>query len=109
MQRVLEGWTHVPRLDGTDSGESSLPEPSLVAEEEVPENLGHEWRVLHPFEPPTYRDPFYTGIGKGRGRGRGRRELMGERPPETQLEGFGQAQLEDLEEEMVENSILKAP
>ena len=41
VQRVLEGWTGVPPLDGTDSGESSLPEPSLL-EEEVPENLGCE-------------------------------------------------------------------
>ena len=39
VQRVSEGWTNVPPLDGTDSRESSLPEPSLL-EEEVPENLG---------------------------------------------------------------------
>ena len=45
VQRVSEDWTNVPPLDGTDSRESSLPEPSLL-EEEVPENL--EWRVLHP-------------------------------------------------------------
>ena len=48
---VSEGWTKVPPLDGTDSGESSLPEPPIL-EEEVPENLGCEWRVLHPFELP---------------------------------------------------------
>ena len=29
MQRILEGWTHVPPLDGTESGESDLHEPSL--------------------------------------------------------------------------------
>ena len=39
VQRVSEGWTNVPPLDGTDSGESSLPEPFLL-EEEAPENLG---------------------------------------------------------------------
>ena len=50
VQRVSEGWTNVPPLDGTVSGESSLPEPSLLVEEEVPENLGCVWRVLHPFE-----------------------------------------------------------
>ena len=37
--------------DGTGSTESSLSDPSLL-EEGVPENLGHEWRVLHPFEIP---------------------------------------------------------
>ena len=54
VQRVLEGWTNVPPPNGTDSRESSLPEPSLL-EEEVPENLGHQWRVLHPFELPGVR------------------------------------------------------
>ena len=48
VQRVSEGWTNVPPLDGTDLGESSLPEPSLLVEEEVLENLGHKWTVLHP-------------------------------------------------------------
>ena len=60
MQRVSEGWTNVPPLDGTDSGESSLPEPSLLVEEEVPKNLGHEWRVLHPFELPGVQFPTDT-------------------------------------------------
>ena len=46
--------------NGTDSGESSLPEPSLLVEEEVPENLGHEWRVLHPFDLPRVRFPTDT-------------------------------------------------
>ena len=57
VQRVSEGWTNVPLPDGTDSRESSLPEPSLLVEEEVPENLGREWRVLHPFELPTDTTP----------------------------------------------------
>ena len=60
MQRVSEGWTNVPPPDGTDSGESNLPEPSLLVEEEVPENLGHTWRVLHPFELPGVRFPTDT-------------------------------------------------
>ena len=62
MQRVLEGWTPVPPPDGTDLGESSLPEPPLLVEEEVPENLGHEWRVLHPFELPGVRFPTDTTL-----------------------------------------------
>ena len=51
VQCVSEGWTNGPPPDGTDSAESSLSGPSLL-EEGVPENLGHEWRVLHPFEIP---------------------------------------------------------
>ena len=37
--------------------ESNLHEPSLSIEEEVPENLGHNWRVLYPFELPGVRFP----------------------------------------------------
>ena len=56
VQCVSEGWTNGPPPDGTGSAESSLSEPSLL-EEGVPENLGHEWRVLHPFEIPGVRFP----------------------------------------------------
>ena len=51
---------NIPPPDGTDSRESSLPEASLLVEEEVPENLGHEWRVLLPFELPGVRFPIDT-------------------------------------------------
>ena len=61
VQKVSEGWTNVPPPDGTDSGKSGLPEPSLL-EEEVPENLGYEWRVLHPFEIPGVRFPTDTTL-----------------------------------------------
>ena len=60
MQRVSEGWTHVPPPEGTESGDSDLHEPSLSVEEEVPENLGHNWRVLHPFELSRVRFPTDT-------------------------------------------------
>ena len=56
VQHVSEGWTNSPPPDGTSSEESGLSEPSLL-EEGVPENLGHEWRVLHPFEIPGVRFP----------------------------------------------------
>ena len=36
--------------------ESSSTEPYLLAEG-IPEDLGHEWRVLHPFEIPGVRFP----------------------------------------------------
>ena len=60
VQRILEGWTSAPPPDGTESEESDLHEPPLALEEEVPENLGHEWRVLHPFELPGVGHPTYT-------------------------------------------------
>ena len=56
VQHVSEGWTNGPPPDGTGSTESNLSEPFLL-EEGVPENLGHEWRVLHPFEIPGVRFP----------------------------------------------------
>ena len=62
VQRVFEGWTHVPPINGTELGESSLPEPSLLIEEGVPEDLGHEQRVLHPFELPGVRFPTDTSL-----------------------------------------------
>ena len=65
VQRVLEGWTHVLPPDGTESGESSLHEPSLLIEEEVPENLGHEWRILHPFELPGVILHILLNLTKG--------------------------------------------
>ena len=65
VQRVTEVWTNVPPPVGTDSGESSLPEPSLL-EEEVPENLGCEWRVLQPFELPGVRFPTDTTLSNQR-------------------------------------------
>ena len=59
-QRILAGWTSAPSLDDTESGESDLHEPPSSVEEEVLENLGHEWRVLHPFELLGVRHPMDT-------------------------------------------------
>ena len=56
----FRGWTNVSPLDGTNLGEGSIPEPSILVEEEVSENLGHEWRVLHTFELPGVRFPTDT-------------------------------------------------
>ena len=41
-------------------GESDLHGPPLSVEEQVPEILGHEWRVLHPFELPGVWHPTDT-------------------------------------------------
>ena len=57
--RILEGWTGAPP-DDTESGESDLHESPSSVEEEVPENLGCEWRLLHPFELPGVKHPTDT-------------------------------------------------
>ena len=56
VQCVSEGQINEPPQEGTGSAESSLTEPYLLAEG-IPENLGHEWRILHPFEIPGVRFP----------------------------------------------------
>ena len=57
VQRISEGWTGIPPPDGTELGESNPHVPHSSVEEEVPENLGWEWRVLHPFELSGVRHP----------------------------------------------------
>ena len=52
----MEGQINEPPQEGTGSADSSLSEPYLLAEG-IPENLGHEWRILHPFEIPGVRFP----------------------------------------------------
>ena len=47
----------MPPPDETELCESDLHIPPSSVEEEVPENLGHEWRVLHLFELPGVRHP----------------------------------------------------
>ena len=55
--RISEGWMGMPPLEDTESGESNLHVPPSSLEEEVPENLGDEWGILHPFELPGVRHP----------------------------------------------------
>ena len=56
VQCVSEAQINEPSQEGTGSAESSLSEPYLLAEG-MPEELGHEWRILHPFEIPGVRFP----------------------------------------------------
>ena len=56
VQCVSEGQINEPSQEGTGSAESSLTEPYLLAEG-ISEDLGHEWRILHPFEIPGVRFP----------------------------------------------------
>ena len=54
VQCVLEGQINEPSQEDADSGGSSPSEPYVLAEG-IPEELGCEWRVLHPFEIPGVR------------------------------------------------------
>ena len=57
MQQLTEGQISEPREEGNSSGESSIIE---TLPEEIPDELGHEWRVLHPFDLPGVRFPTDT-------------------------------------------------
>ena len=56
VQCILEGQINEPTQDDTHSTESGQTETYVLAEG-IPEELGHEWRVLHPFEIPGVRFP----------------------------------------------------
>ena len=56
VQCVLEGQINEPPQEGTGSAETSLTEPYLLTEG-IPENLGHDGRILHPLEIPGVRFP----------------------------------------------------
>ena len=57
VQCISEGQINEPSQDDTNSTESGQTEMSVIAEG-IPEELGHEWRVLHPFEIPGVRFPM---------------------------------------------------
>ena len=56
VQSVSEGQINGPPPEGTGSAESSLSGPYSLAEG-IPENLGHDWKILHPFEISGVRFP----------------------------------------------------
>ena len=56
VQHVSEGQINEPTREGEDSGGSNPSEPYVLVEG-IPDELGHEWRVLHPFEIPEVRFP----------------------------------------------------
>ena len=56
VQHDSEGQINEPTREGEDSGESNPSEPYVLVEG-IPDELGHEWRVLHPFEIPGVRFP----------------------------------------------------
>ena len=55
MQQLTERQTNEPPSEG-DSSESNDSTETNVIPEEIPDELGCEWRVLHPFELPGVRN-----------------------------------------------------
>ena len=59
MQQLTEGQTTEPRREG-DSSNESLETMEETIPGDIPDELGHEWRVLHPFDLPGVRLPDDT-------------------------------------------------
>ena len=51
MQQLTEGQTSEPQREDASSSESNTSVVETLPEE-IPDELGHEWRVLHPFDLP---------------------------------------------------------
>ena len=49
MQQLTEGQTTEPRREDASSSESNTSIVETLPED-IPDELGHEWRLLHPFE-----------------------------------------------------------
>ena len=59
MQQLTEGQINESRREDDSSSESKTF-IIVTLPEEIPDELGHEWRVLHPFELPGVRFPTDT-------------------------------------------------
>ena len=59
MQQLTEGQINEPRREDASSSENDISVVETLPEE-VPDKLGHEWRVLHPFDLPGVRNPTET-------------------------------------------------
>ena len=59
MQQLTEGQITEPRREDISSSESNTSIVETLPED-IPDELGHEWRVLHPFELPGVRFPTDT-------------------------------------------------
>ena len=59
MQQFTEGQTNKPRREDGSSSESNTSIVETLPEN-IPDELGHEWRVLHPFDLPGVRFPTDT-------------------------------------------------
>ena len=54
MQQLTEGQINEPRREDDSSSESNTSVVETLPED-IPDELGHEWRVLHPFDLPGVR------------------------------------------------------
>ena len=59
MQQLTEGQINESRREDASSSESNTSTVETLPED-VPDELGHEWRVLPPLELPEVRFPTYT-------------------------------------------------
>ena len=59
MQQLTEGQTNEPRREDISSSENNTSVVETLPED-IPDELGHEWRVLHPFDLPGVRFPTDT-------------------------------------------------
>ena len=59
MQQLTEGQIMESRRENASSSESNTSAIETLPED-IPDELGHEWRVLHPFELPGVRFPMDT-------------------------------------------------
>ena len=59
MQQLTEGQTTEPQREGTSSSEHEVSMVETLPED-IPDELGQEWRVLHPFDLPGVRLPSET-------------------------------------------------
>ena len=59
MQQLTEGQTNEPRREDDSSSESNTSVVETLPED-IPDELGHEWRVLHLFDLPGVRFPTDT-------------------------------------------------
>ena len=59
MQQLTEGQINEPQREDASSDDDN---PSMVETlpEEIPDELGREWRVLHPFDLPGVSFPSVT-------------------------------------------------
>ena len=65
VQYISEEQINEPSQEGAGS-EGGCPSEPYVLAEEIPEELGHKWRVLHPFEIPGVRFPMDNYSTKSR-------------------------------------------
>ena len=56
MQQIIEGQINEPARE--EGSNDSNPSEVYVLPKGIPDVLGHEWRVLHPFELPGVRFPM---------------------------------------------------